>query len=619
MSVLNVDSVSVKFIVSAISPGTSISIGSVAGSTVGTTVVGQLITSGSGNNNTIVGYQGASGFTILTTGANNTILGAQTNVTSPTTTGGVGLGAFSTVETNAVAAGWSANASGNNSICMGFFSSATGTNSISVNGFTTSNNGISVGTSSQAGTDAIALGNNSIASTQSTSIGSLATCGSANSVCLGYSARLINGGGTQCTVIGSSAGSSNLRTANVLIGNSSGTTLTGIGSFWNTFVGSLSGNNMVTASSNVCVGYQSGVATGLGGTQTSVAVGYGSRLGTVGGPTPLFSLVMGYNSVCNGANDIYIGPNIGVTFPTGGSGNNIIGLQNGIPLTSGVNNVIIGTASAQSITTGSANIILANGVSAISTGNSNVLIGSAGNSITTASAYYGIGAGCWNNITTGAANGGIAIGAGSMSNATNAAANCVGLGLNAGSGVTSGIRNTCIGDSSGASIGAGSNNTCLGYQADVAGFSNCTALGNGASNFTASNQVVLGNGAITNVNAAVVVITNTSDMRDKKDISPLNVGLDFVNKIEPVSFVWNKRDKTRVDDPDIGFIAQDLLQIQKETGIVLPNLSDDTDPEHLMVTPCVLVPVLVQAIKDADMEISELENEIAVIMQKLGL
>lgn len=620
MSILNVDSVSVKYIVGVIDPGSSISVGSVAGSSIGTTVVGQFITSGSGNNNTIIGYQGASFSTLLTTGANNTLLGARTNVLTANTTGGIAIGDTATCSTDSVAIGAGSSVSSTNSISMGFFINSNATNAIAISGSANGTNSIACGSSSTTtGTDSVSLGSQTTTATQSVAIGSNSRCGSSNGLCIGYNSRLANGGGSLSTVIGSSAGSINLQTLNTLVGSQSGTTLAGLGSFYNVCIGTSSGNNLTAASGNVCVGYLSGVATGQGATSASVCVGYQSTLGTVGGPLPIYHLAIGYRAVSSGVGDTYIGPNIGVTLPTGGSGNVIVGLQNGIPVTTASNNIIFGSNSSESLTTGSANILLANGLSALSTGISNVLIGGSGNLITSASNYYGIGSGCWNNITTGSANGGIAIGNGAMTNATNAAADCVGLGLNAGSGVTTGIRNTCIGDSTGASIGIGDSNTCLGYQADIPGFSNCTALGNGANNFTASNQIVLGNGSITNVNAAVVVITNTSDKRDKKDIKSLNVGLDFINKIEPVSFVWNKRDGSRIGDLDIGFIAQHLLEIQKNMNVVIPNLIDETDPEHLMVTPSVLVPLFVKAIKDADNMISVLEKEIALITGKLGI
>lgn len=615
-SVLNIDNINVKYIVSTIDPGTSLSIGTIAGSSIGTTVIGQSTSVSSGSNNTFVGYQCGNYLTPITTGSTNTMIGSRINVTTGNTSGCVSIGDLSVIATNSVAVGWSAYANGTNSVALGYICQTGSNNSIGLGtfAFVTGTNSVGIGYQISSGNDSVVLGNQASAAAQSVAIGSLSQAVSTNSVCIGYNSKIASGTSTQCTVIGSSAGNTSLQPYNVLIGNSSGT---GLSNTWNTCIGNSSGTNLASALSNVLIGHQSGVAAGQGSTQTGVGIGYRATLGTVGGPLPIYHLGIGYQATTNASSDVYIGPNIGATFPTGGSGNVIIGLQNGIPITSGTSNIVIGSNSGQNITSGSGNTLIGNSVSALNTGSRNILLGGCGQSITSANDYIGIGSGCWANITTGSANGGIAIGSGSMANATNAASNNVAIGLNAGNGVTTGSFNTCIGDTSGATIGAGNNNTCFGYLADVAGFSNCTAIGNGANNFTGNNQVVLGNGAITNVNAAIGVITNISDMRDKKNIVPLDVGLDYINKLVPVSFIWNKRDGSRVGDLDTGFLAQDLLQLQKETFI--PNLVDDTDPEHLMVTPSMLVPILVQALKDANKEMLSLEGEILQIMKKLEI
>ena len=113
-----------------------------------------------------------------------------------------------------------------------------------------------------------------------------------------------------------------------------------------------------------------------------------------------------------------------------------------------------------------------------------------------------------------------------------------------------------VGQKAGVNNKTGSADTFLGYLArpTAAGFSNATALGFDAL-VTASNSIVLGNANITKLSAKVA-LTVTSDRRLKKDIAPLGseLGLSFVEKLQPVSYRFNNGDETQ----RMGFIAQDL-------------------------------------------------------------
>ncbi|MDP7368760.1 MAG: tail fiber domain-containing protein, partial [Candidatus Pacebacteria bacterium] len=99
-----------------------------------------------------------------------------------------------------------------------------------------------------------------------------------------------------------------------------------------------------------------------------------------------------------------------------------------------------------------------------------------------------------------------------------------------------GIRNTAIGALSG-----------LQYQYGGDG-DNCTYLGYGAGSghYNVDNRVYLGNGDVDTIYAAVNSITSLSDERDKTDITPLEVGLDFIKELVPVSFKWDKREEYTV-------------------------------------------------------------------------
>ena len=112
------------------------------------------------------------------------------------------------------------------------------------------------------------------------------------------------------------------------------------------------------------------------------------------------------------------------------------------------------------------------------------------------------------------------------------------------------------------------------------------------------------------ISTSPVTVSSLSDARDKTDITPLQAGLDFVERLDPVSFTWNMRDGGKVGIEETGFIAQDLQQVQQDTGVEIPGLVSDDNPERLEAAYGKLVPVLVQAIKDLSAKVNELEAQI---------
>ena len=170
---------------------------------------------------------------------------------------------------------------------------------------------------------------------------------------------------------------------------------------------------------------------------------------------------------------------------------------------------------------------------------------------------------------------------------------------------TTGSQNTANGLNAGYGVGTnpnttGSNNTFIGNESV------------GASS-TASNVITLGNGSITTLRCQVTTITALSDERDKKNIVPLNAGLDFLTRLRPVSFTWNTRDKAKVDVEDTGFIAQELLAVQEDTGITIPNLVSQENPDKLEAGYGTLIPVLVSAVQELTAMVKQLQDEIITL------
>ena len=186
------------------------------------------------------------------------------------------------------------------------------------------------------------------------------------------------------------------------------------------------------------------------------------------------------------------------------------------------------------------------------------------------------------------------------------------VGVKALSAVTVGSGNVAVGYQSLFSTTSGSGNTAVGYNAgyaNVIGINN-TYIGNQATGNCPdeSNVIILGNSAIKTLRCQAATITSISDARDKKDIIPLEVGLEFINSLHPVEFTWNMRDGGKTDIKDIGFIAQQLLQSQEETTHAIPGLVNDANPEHLEASYGKLIPVLVKAIQELAQEVKELKK-----------
>jgi hypothetical protein len=186
-------------------------------------------------------------------------------------------------------------------------------------------------------------------------------------------------------------------------------------------------------------------------------------------------------------------------------------------------------------------------------------------------------------------------------------------------GNTAGSNNVAVGYGSLYNVLDGSYNVAIGYNAGYnSSFTfngyNCTYIGNGAepSANNESNVIVLGNDAITALKCNVQTITGLSDARDKKDITSLDVthGLSFVEQLNPVRFSWNMRSGAKVDVPDIGFIAQDLLKAQEDSNVTVPGLVDTSNPEKLQACYGKLLPIMVQSIKDLKKEIDDLRAKL---------
>jgi len=243
-----------------------------------------------------------------------------------------------------------------------------------------------------------------------------------------------------------------------------------------------------------------------------------------------------------------------------------------------------------------------------------VIIGEGAAPSLTGQANVAIGKSAMLNATTGFSN--VALGAGAGQSLTTGLANVL-IGSTAGINISTGPANVCVGQAAGANLTANSaQNTFIGNEtgngiANLTGFGN-TCIGVNATPSSASAFLEFTLGSSVNVlRCQQTSITSLSDARDKKEITELSAGLDFVKTLKPVEFVWDDRDENgRHDIKDFGFIAQDLKKSQEDAELAdTLKLVYESNPEKLEASYGKLIPILVKAIQDLSAKVEALEAQ----------
>lgn len=182
---------------------------------------------------------------------------------------------------------------------------------------------------------------------------------------------------------------------------------------------------------------------------------------------------------------------------------------------------------------------------------------------------------------------------------------------------TTGNFNLALGSTALYYNSTGEGNTALGYGAFLAKTTGNYNVGIGydcaASSTTVSNEVNIYNGTVTaRFQGSASSWSFVSDIRDKTNIVDLELGLNFINKLQPRKFEWNLR-HTDVDKGKVasGFIAQEVLSVLEQEDALFTGLVDTNDSEKYMLAQTNLIPILVNAIK-------ELSAELAALKLKVG-
>jgi len=322
--------------------------------------------------------------------------------------------------------------------------------------------------------------------------------------------------------------------------------------YYNTAVGANAGDNLYSGDWNVVVGHSAQTASNGGNYATAVGgYAFGGALSVSVG------YQAGYSQTSTSYYNVLVGSKAGYDLD-GGDYSCFIGYQSGYDGGTGNYNTATGYDSLRSLTSGAANVAS--------------------------------GPLCLRHVTSGSEN--------------------VGFGRNAGRSINTGSDNTLIGTNAGYYNSAfastnmlttGSNVTCLGAHSMP-------------SSGTATNEVTLGDDAITSLRCNVQTISSLSDERDKTAIEDLPYGLDFINGMRPVKFTWNRRDGSFGARPDMGFIAQELAEVEADhSSASRTRLVNWENPAKLEADYARSYPILVKAVQELSAKCDALEARIATL------
>jgi len=298
----------------------------------------------------------------------------------------------------------------------------------------------------------------------------------------------------------------------------------------------------------------------------------------------------------------------------------------------GVGPGVLGAVKSGTYNTGFGNNVMSN----ISTGSDNtgvgyqVMVNTTNGADNTAVGYKAgsvLGAGAANNTIlgsgalsnyTGDTSDNVAIGSNALKgpNATATGRGLVAVGSSAlAANYTTGTYNTAVGFQALTANTSGTKNTAIGYNSlsGTTTTDNTTAIGYNAGSVSdwgttpiPNDCVILGNTSVTRIycsTAASSGFYTISDRRDKKDIEPLPIGLDFINSLNPVRFKFDPRSRyddgisdgsKASDEWSTGFIAQELEVVQPDWLSIAFKASDD---QYFASPQAVLIP-LVKAVQE---------------------
>lgn len=350
-----------------------------------------------------------------------------------------------------------------------------------------------------------------------------------------------------------------------------------------------------------------------------------------------FTIAVGRNGIGTGVFTFF--KTTGVIEPVNPRQNTVIG-ENSLPnVTTGTENTVFGGQAAQGISTGFQNIVV--GYNAYNEGDAsrNIAIGRGacrrnGGNDNVAIGNNSLSFGLSGDGNTGNSN--IAIGSGSLSGGNSGSAN-IAIGPGALLFNQTGLGNTAVGESSLVNNIDGTFNTAIGNGAGVinADLTNATAIGFGAL-VQASNTIQLGNPFVTAVLTPSGNYATGSDKRFKVNIQEDVPGLDFITKLQPVTYhvdmnkmalLLKMSDDRRLSAEEekqekivkSGFIAQDVEEAANQVGYDFDGIVKPAGENGLYsLSYASFVVPLVKAVQEQQALIDELKLELKEIKASLA-
>jgi len=415
----------------------------------------------------------------------------------------------------------------------------------------------------------------------------------------------------------------------------------------NIAIGQLAGANITTVSELVAIGYQA-LTTATTGTTMEDCVAVGAhamqlanapsgtfatgyyRRNTAVGDSALYALTVTANDQANDDNTA-----IGNAALTG-------------VVASSKRNTAVGSLTVAT-TTGAIDDTTAVGYNALNaaTGSYNTAVGAyAGDAITsgTYNSCFGYGTDTGATVVRSVAIGynstctyseSVAIG----DAATTAGTQCISIGNGAASGGATDGLSIAIGDSADAtnsfrSIAIGYSATSSGDEsiaigdAAVASVASAIAIGNGAIAQTGSGAIQLGAGTNSTSNEFQVGQSGGttyigratswnaySDRRIKKNIEPMDesCGLEFIKRLNPVSFEFIRPGNEYHARPRFGLVAQDVKVAAEEAGIAPHGVYTDNEEQGWSVDYDMLVAPLIKAVQQLSETVESLQAQVAAL------
>tara|TARA_R110000764_G_scaffold77595_1_gene155076 strand:- start:182 stop:820 length:639 start_codon:yes stop_codon:yes gene_type:complete len=204
------------------------------------------------------------------------------------------------------------------------------------------------------------------------------------------------------------------------------------------------------------------------------------------------------------------------------------------------------------------------------------------------------------------------------------------MGANSLGGVTTGVGNIGIGDTAGANtivlttgdynicIGAASRTSAVGAEKQIVIGYDYTGNGDNKVNLGSSGGYVWNSYTVNNT------WTQVSDERTKKNIESDNLGLEFINKLRPVTFNW--RHSTEIDSDFIeetvnigrgekdtetlihGLIAQEVKEAMDSVDNTTFNGWEEGQDGQAISREMFITP-LIKAVQELSAEVEELKQK----------